>query len=453
MAGFSTRTKTIWLFIIVLMVAAGGFIYLEQQENRLGILRVDAGPRYTETHFLMTQLAEVVARNSDEIRLEVVEVKSDAQTNLDMDANNIDLTTIQSHTPTIPNTELVAVLYEEIFQLITRSDTGIYQVGDLDGKRLALPPHGSSELEFFWTIGDHYDLFVQNVEWSSMSELDAADALLNKRVDAIFFVGSARNYATLKLIEDFELRRNAPNLKMLPIDQAPAMRVKRPYIETFYLEKGTFDGDPPLPDRRLTTGAVRRSLVAASSANEDHIAELTRVLFENRSDILVRFPLANRITMPDISSGLTLPLHPGAERYYSRNEPSFIQENAEPLALLVTVFAMLTSGLLALRSRFSATQKNIADQYNYDVLAIGKRVSDAQTPDELNACRRELQELLNTTVKALDVDEVSDAGFQSFAFLWRTVERDLEEKMTCIKSEVKPKTSTSRRKQPATKRS
>ena len=418
-----------------MLVAGLGLFYFYLEDQKIGTLTVDAGPRDGETYFLMTEIAEVVERNSDKIRLNVISSPPLVQGETTHLKEGVQLTTILSNTPPIPKTSLVATLYEEVFQIITRTDTGIYRIQDLDGKRLALPPHGTSELEYFWTVGDHYDLLVQNVEWTSMSEMDALKALLNNQVDALFFVGTTRNHATLKLIEEFELRENAPDLRMLPIDQAPAMGVKRPYIQSFNVEKGTFDGSPPLPTRQLKTGAVLRYLVADTSANPEHIAELTRILFENRFDLSIRFPLANRITQPSLETGIGMPLHEGADRYYSRNEPSFIVENAEPLALVVTVFAMLSSSLFALKTRFSATQKNRADRFNKELLQLSDTISSAETIEELDACKALLKKSLKRAVESLDIDEVSDDGFQSFAFLWQTTERDLDDQMTRILSE------------------
>lgn len=422
--------------MLALVVAGLGLFYFYLEDQKVGTLIVDAGPRDGETYFLMKEISEVVERNSEKMRLKVISSPPLVQGETTRLKDGVQLTTVLSNTPPIPKTSLVATLYEEIFQIITRTDTGIYSVKDLDGKRLALPPHGTSELEYFWTIGDHYDLFVQNVEWKSMGEIDAVEALLDDKVDALFFVGTTRNFATLKLIEEFELRENAPDLRMLPINQAPAMSVKRPYIQPFHVEKGTFDGAPPLPSRRLKTGAVLRYLVADSSANPDHIAELTRILFENRFDLSIRFPLANRITQPSLENGIGMPLHEGADRYYTRNEPSFIVENAEPLALVVTVFAMLSSSLFALKSRFSATQKNRADRFNKEILQLSHTISTAQTVEELDACKVLLKEALRRAVGALDIDKVSDEGFQSFAFVWQTTQRELDDRMSQLQHQT-----------------
>ena len=428
--------KALTLFVVALATAGLGLLYFYLEDQKIGTLTVDAGPRDGETYFLMSEIAEVVERNSDKVRLNVISSPPLVQGETTHLKEGVQLTTVLSNTPPIPKTSLVATLYEEVFQIITRTDTGIYRIQDLDGKRLALPPHGTSELEYFWTVGDHYDLLVQNVEWTSMGEMDALKALLNNQVDALFFVGTTRNHATLKLIEEFELRENAPDLRMLPIDQAPAMGVKRPYIQPFHIEKGTFDGSPPLPSRQLKTGAVLRYLVADTNADAEHIAELTRILFENRFDLSIRFPLANRITQPSLETGIGMPLHEGADRYYTRNEPSFIVENAEPLALVVTVFAMLSSSLFALKTRFSATQKNRADHFNNEILRLSSKITNANTTEELDACKIQLKTALKQAVGALDIDEVSDDGFQSFAFLWQTAERELDDRMNQLLNET-----------------
>lgn len=70
-----------------------------------------------------------------------------------------------------------------------------------------------------------------------------------------------------------------------------------------------------------------------------------------------------------------MPLHEGAQRFCDRDEPSFLRTNAKPLALMVTVIAMLGSVMLALRSRLMTRQKNRMDSYNYVLLDIAERAN------------------------------------------------------------------------------
>ena len=142
----------------------------------------------------------------------------------------------------------------------------------------------------------------------------------------------------------------------------------------------------------------------------------------------MRTPLADEIAIPDAATGLSVPFHEGAESFYQRDEPSFLQENAEPLALMVTVLAMLISTGFALRTRIVANRKNRADTYNYQLLELANEAREAETPAQIKACKESLHKIRETVVVALDTDEVSEEGFQSFAFLWESVRTGIDER-------------------------
>ena len=105
---------------------------------------------------------------------------------------------------------------------------------------------------------------------------------------------------------------------------------------------------------------------------DDDVADmLTRVLFERRRELMNLTSLAGFISPPNFGGGTYIPVHPGAQRFYDRDRPSFIQENAEPIALLVTLAALMISGLFQLGSR---RRKRRIDLYNKEVLDLGRRV-------------------------------------------------------------------------------
>ena len=97
---------------------------------------------------------------------------------------------------------------------------------------------------------------------------------------------------------------------------------------------------------------------------------------------------------------------------------------------------MLSSSLFALKTRFSATQKNRADRFNIEILQLSEKISNAETIEKLDIYKIQLKATLQKVVAALDIDEVSDDGFQSFAFLWQTAERELDDRMSQLLSET-----------------
>lgn len=413
--------------VAIAAIAVAGWYWFERDREPFE-LTVGAGPYRSDSYQLMREVAEVVERHSRTLLLKVVATRDSSRNISILNGGEVDLATIRSDTPVISNIRLVAYLFSDYFQILTHPDSGIFSVTDLLGKKVAIPPFGSDEFRSFWIIGDHYDLPVSGVNWFAMDFEGAANQLQSGEIDALFTVRSLRDRLVLDLFDDAKLK-DLP-VRLLEIDQAPAIALKRPFLRSESIPKGTYDGDAPTPSREIVSAAVNRILVTRSDVDETAIRELTRVLFEHRLDLTIRFALASAIGQPDSATGLSVPLHAGAAQFYNRDEPSFIQENAEPLALLATLIAMSASALFALRSRFVHRQKNRMDSYNYLLLDIADRARASTSVSEIAALKSEMTGVLERVVGALDTDEVTDEGFQSFSFLWESIREILTERQS-----------------------
>lgn len=387
-------------------------------------ITVAAGPAISDSYLLMTEVSEVVARHQPQISLKVMATSGSSQNIQLLKAGDVDFAVVQSNSPAVSGAQLVAQLYPNIYLLLAHEDSGIRTVGDLSGRSVAVPPFGSGDLQSFWQIGDHYDLPIEKLDWRAMRLKSALTAFENREVDAIFVLQAPRNAPLVRLIEDMVLSK-APLPRFIPVDQGEAMALKRPFLTPTTLPRGTYLGAPPIPAEDTPTVGIEQLLLARAETDPDVVKALTEILFEQRGDILLRTPLAMHITAPSLDAGgVSLSVHEGAERYYLRNEPSFLQENAEPLALVITVIGIGGSALLGLRKKFSSTQKNQADSFNLDVLAIGRRATGADSLSITTECKVELQTILERMIDDLDNDLVTEDGFQSFALTWEAV-RDL----------------------------
>lgn len=390
------------------------------------VLKVGAGPYRSDSYELMKEVAEVVERHGQGVRLEIIATKDSSENISLLNRAKLDVATIRSDTPVVSDIRLIANLFPDFFQLIARSDAAISGVSDLIGKRIAIPPYGTDEFRSFWVIGDHYDLPINGMKWQPMALIKAKDQLLAGKVDAIFTVRSLRDRLLLNLYEDATLKKL--KLNFIEIDQADAIALKRPFVQVANVPRGGFIGAVPTPSRAKKTATVNRMLVTRSNIDEEAVQELTRVLFEHRLDLIIRFALASAILKPESGIGISAPLHPGAEAYFNRDQPSFIQENAEPIALVITVFAMMFSGLLALRKRLGNTQKDRMDSYNYMLLDIAEGARAAKDKAEIMQLKEQMFGILEMVVKALDTDEVTEGGFQSFSLLWESVREVVKER-------------------------
>lgn len=421
-----------WAMLIASLMIVGAlttYFYINRERAIIELV-VAAGPYKSDSYELMQEIADVTARQSEFLRIKVLNTKDSSQNISILNKQKVDLATIRSDTPVVANIRMVADLFPDYFQIIAGDKTQIFNITDLKNKTVAIPAFGTDEFRSFWAVADHYDISATAVNWKSMPFVTAGNKLLSGEIDAIFTVRSLRDRLILNLYEDASLKHK--NLKLIEIEQAEAISVKRPFLKSRTIPKGTYSGAPPAPSRDIISTSVTRTLVSRQDVDPEVIKELTKILFENRLDLVIRFSLASAIQKPNLDMGTSVPLHEGAENYYNRNEPSFLQENAEPIALMITIAAMVGSALIALRSKLMSGQKNRMDSYNYMLLDIADQARKSDEIEVIKSLKDELYSILETVVRALDTDEVTEEGFQSFSLLWESVREVLNERRSDI---------------------
>ena len=101
---------------------------------------------------------------------------------------------------------------------------------------------------------------------------------------------------------------------MVPIDAVPAEVLKKTY--PFYtIEKNpanTYKGQ----ERDITTPAVMAMMVARKDLSEDLVYKFTKAIFDNLPQFHSAHAAAKGLTLRTALSGMPVPLHPGAEKFY-----------------------------------------------------------------------------------------------------------------------------------------
>jgi hypothetical protein len=235
-------------------------------------------------------------------------------------------------------------------------------------------------------------------------------------VDGVFRVRSPGNSSILHLTESVPSR-------LVPITQAAAMRIRQPALDIGMVPAGSYRGYPPLPPSDLMSVGVKRLLVASADLDRNVARAITAALFERRRDLVAVTPLAGFIAPPATGGGTFLPVHPGAVSFYDRDQPSYLQENAEPIALFVTIFLMMASGILQLTSR---RKKRRIDDYNRSVLQLGAQAPGLADLEQVRASQDRLFEIGGQVVDDAEVGLISPDGFDFFSFTWEMVNDRVE---------------------------
>ena len=418
------RRLNLFLIFGLLLVGAGAGGYLIYDEQRTHSLVVAAGARSSEGFQLVQAIADVVNQHHPKIQIEVIETAGSLDNARLLDDGYADLATFQADGSSSAQAHLIANLYPDAYQLIARRSAQIHAVADLKGKTIALSSKGSAQFTSFWFLAHHYGIDESNVKWLPMSNRSAEWALISEAVDAVFRVRAPGDASVKLLIE-------RADITLVPIEQAAALHLRKAAIKPGRIPKGSYRGDPPLPQRDLETASVNRLLVASNEVPANVIYEITAVLFERRRELNELSNLASLISVPDMDAGTTLPLHEGAAQYYDREKPSFWNEQADFMRTVLSLLAVFASMSFAARNWFQGAQKNRADAYNKDLIELLETAEGGEHSAEYY--RAELGRILTEVIDDLDNDRISSDGFDEFSFTWQAVSQLLGDSLKSTK--------------------
>jgi uncharacterized protein len=221
------------LCLLVILISANWVVL---SARRVQHLTLATGDLEGESYILGQAIAEVVRLNNPKLEISVIST-SGSDENLEQIENGMaDLAIAQADMPGGSSARTVAVLFEDIFQLIVRSDSGITQFTDLVGRKIVLQPN-SGEFYSFLELATHYGLKLDDFELSFAPGAGADEQFRQKQVDALFRVRTLNNDYIARMVQQ-------THAQILPIEQAEALRVRHPALEPARIPKGVYQGYP-----------------------------------------------------------------------------------------------------------------------------------------------------------------------------------------------------------------
>jgi hypothetical protein len=135
----------------------------------------------------------------------------------------------------------------------------------------------------------------------------SVDLLKNRQTDGAQLVGGIPFGAVIDLW-------SAVDTRIIPIDEPDklaALKQKYPQYYEFVIPKGTYTKQTD----DIKTVAVGNLLAVKDDLPDELVYQLTKAIFENVDILIQTHSVARTIRLEDAQNGLTIPLHPGAERY------------------------------------------------------------------------------------------------------------------------------------------
>ena len=375
--------------------------------NKHNVLVLGAGSKGGEAYAMASAIANLAKKYDPSLEIIVAETGGSGQNNRMLAKNHLQLATIQADTKAGPNTRLITMLYPDAFQLLVRDDQGINSISDLRGKTMGLPSKSSGQYKSFFFLASHYGVSESDLTVVNMSSSAASWALSQGAIDGVFRVRAPGNAGLKTMIEK-------GGVKLLPIKQSKALRLEEPAIRDGKIPAGSYQGHPPEPQSDLPTPIVQRLLVTSKAVDGKLIERVTRLIYENRRELSDYSPLAGFLADASDLTSSALPLHGGAQKYFDRDAPSFLQENVEVFAFYATMLAGLVSVLLQLNSR---KQKGRIDRYNRELIEIYNEAIVDDAPISAHY-RNKMMDIFARVLRDSEDGNLSATGFEFLSFAW-----------------------------------
>jgi TRAP transporter TAXI family solute receptor len=211
----------------------------------------------------------------------------------------------------VNNMSGIAALYPEVIQIIVRNDAGIESIADLKGKSVAVGAPGSGAEANAKQILEFFGLTYDDINEDYLSFGEAASRLKDRQIDAAFLTAGIPTAAVMDVAATQDI-----SLINFSDQDVKELNSEYPYLTGVTVPAGTYNG----LDSDIQTVALKAILVADSDLSEDVVYNITKAIFENRDTLIAAHDRARDIQLETAQDGMTVELHPGAQKYYDEAE-------------------------------------------------------------------------------------------------------------------------------------
>lgn len=202
----------------------------------------------------------------------------------------------------------MACLYDETIQLVALADSGIKTVADLKGKRVSVGAAGSGVEANARQILEAAGLSYADIKVQYLSFAESASNLKDGNIDAAFNTAGIPTAA----IQDLAASKK---ITVVAIDGAVAAALMKKW--SFYtvtpVPANTYQG----VGTAVNTVSVKSMLAVSSKLPTALVYDLLKTMYANTPRLVAAHPKGGDIKLATATDGMSLPLHPGAEKFFA----------------------------------------------------------------------------------------------------------------------------------------
>ncbi|HIF9174314.1 TAXI family TRAP transporter solute-binding subunit [Photobacterium damselae] len=207
-----------------------------------------------------------------------------------------------------PKLRAVFSIHTEPFNIIARADSGIKTLADLKGKRVNIGNPGSGDRATMGVVMDALGWTEKDFKLASeLKGSERSQALCDNKIDAfIYMVGHPNG--------SIKEATTSCNAKLIPVT---GEAIEKIITDNPYYTATEVPGDMYQGNDDVESFGVAATLVTSTDVSDDAVYALTKAVFENFDTFKRLHPAFAHLKPQDmVKNGISIPLHPGAIRYY-----------------------------------------------------------------------------------------------------------------------------------------
>jgi hypothetical protein len=212
------------------------------------------------------------------------------------------------HDPPHKKLRAIAALYPEAIHIGVRKDSGIKSIADLRGRRIAVGPYQSGTTVDARIVLNAFGISEKDYQPKHIEMTAAADALLDRTIDAFVQVAGYPVPIIAALAEETDIM-------LLPVSGTTrdSLLLEHPFFSAARIPAGAYSNVGT-----VETIAVGAQWLVSADVDADLVYGLTRALWHpsTRGVLDKSHPKGRLIQLKSALRGLGIPLHEGAKRFY-----------------------------------------------------------------------------------------------------------------------------------------
>lgn len=201
----------------------------------------------------------------------------------------------------------IASLYPEVFQFVALTGSKLEKVTDLKGKKVAVGAAGSGTERISKILLEAHGITYEDIDPQFLGFGEAVTALKDRLIDCAIVGSGLPTSAVVDASASLDIN-------LLEVDKPSMEKAIEEYkfLKFETIPEGTYNG----VNKDILTVATPALFITKEDMDEEVVYNITKGLFENIEELERVHAQGKNVKLDTAIEAMSVPLHPGAEKYY-----------------------------------------------------------------------------------------------------------------------------------------